>query len=124
MSYTTEMNITFWRAIFSGSFSNEDLRNLATTIRTLNKERPLASTNGLVDLRALAEIDVDFNTVSAVTSDLQDVTLANEIKIAIVTDAPIQYGFARMFQTLLNHRLIDMQLFFADEQDALTWISK
>ena len=54
MSYTTEMNITFWRAIFSGSFSNEDLRNLATKIRALHQERSLAPPNGLVDLRAPA----------------------------------------------------------------------
>ena len=54
MKHSMEMNPTCWRAMFSGSFSDEDLRNLATKIRALHQERSLAPPNGLVDLRAPA----------------------------------------------------------------------
>lgn len=121
-----EMGPTMWRATFSEVLTNSDLFEIAKKIRALRKEGPISAQNGLVDLRELsdADIDLNFDTLSTIASEAQDYPLSGEIKIAVMTNSPGQFGFARMFQTLLHHRQVSVHVFFEDEQDALEWISK
>jgi len=123
MSYRMDMNPPIWRATLSGSLKNPDLLALSKKVLDLRRDDPIDTHNGLVDLRALSHIDIDFNTVSKVTTDIEGCPLTDNMRIAILARKPEQHGFARMLQAILKHEQIDIQIFYEDEQDALRWIS-
>jgi len=122
MSYTMVVHPAYWRAVFSGSFINDDFRNLITKIRKIRDDSPLVPPNGIIDMRELSTIDLDFGAVMAVANARQNGSNGKEMRIAIVADAPIQYGYARMFLTLLNHRQVNIRVFLDDEQGVFQWI--
>jgi hypothetical protein len=76
----------------------------------------------LIDLRGISHSDVSFNVLSVFTSGVPDFPLTNEMKIAIIAAAPFQYGYSRMFQTLLEHQKMEIEI-FKDEVAALEWLT-
>ena len=47
----------------------------------------------------------------------------NPFRNAILAPQPVQYGYARMFQTLIDHPDITTQV-FSDEAAALAWLNE
>jgi len=124
MGYNMELSRTMWRAMFSGVMTDSDLLEMVKTVRALGNGGPVASPNGLVDLSGLTEIILTFDTLSSIGREAQGISLQDKIKIAIIANSPAQFGYARMFQTLLNHDQIDLHVFLEDERGALDWLSK
>ncbi len=124
MGYNMELSRTMWRVIFAGVLRDGDLLEMVKEVRALRAEGPIASPNGLVDMTGLSEIILTFETLSSIGTEARGYSLHDKIKIAVITNSPAQFGYARMFQTLLNHGQIDLQVFYEDELAALGWLSK
>jgi hypothetical protein len=77
--------------------------------------------NGLVDLRTLSDMDIDYTTLNTIALERQSHGMRKNVRTAIITLSPVQYGIARMFQRLLNGRERDIRV-FEDEPDALDWL--
>jgi hypothetical protein len=110
---------TMWRTAVSGTMTNGDLLGLVKRIGALHEDGIIR--NGLIDLRALSDMDLDYSTLNTIMREAQSHTPRNEVRTAFIAMSPIQYCIARMFQTLLNRRNRDIQV-CEDEKDAIDWL--
>jgi hypothetical protein len=121
MEYTVDTNEGIWRVTFFGTMTYQDLLELEEQVKKIH-ESNFVDLNGLVDLREVSNIHLDFVALSGFTAALRNRSLPNKVRVAIIAMGPIQYGYARMFQTLLNHPQIEVEVFI-NEKDALDWFS-
>lgn len=121
MAYHIDTSQPIWRITFSGTLSNRDLQELLNDARNLEKDKS-AVPNRLADLRQLEAIEVGFSEMSSLATARRSHTLPNAIKTALLTKGPVQFGIARMFQMLLEHPKIQVQV-FSEEADALRWLA-
>ena len=121
MAYHIDTQQKIWRITFSGTMTNRDLHELLNDARELEKDKQIVP-NRIADLRQLETIEVGFSEMSSMAAARRNHPLPNTIKTAILTKGPVQFGIARMFQMLLEHPKIQVQV-FSEEQDALMWLS-
>ena len=122
MSYSLDTSQNVWRLTFSGTLTGDDLQKLSEEVEKSEQTSPSAF-NRLVDMRQLKGISIGFSEMSDLASRRRRQKFSNNIKSALVTNHPIQYGFARMYQTLLSHPQITVKV-FQDETEALNWLSR
>jgi len=60
--------------------------------------------------------------LSGLTEKLRTIQLPQIVKSAILTSNPLQYGIARMFQSILEHPQIKIEI-FSNEEEACKWLS-
>lgn len=120
MGYVIDLSQHVWRITFSTTLTNEDIALLAKDSARLDASQPVVP-NRLVDLRQLEAISIGFLEMSRFTEQRKAAKLPNNVKSGFVTNSPIQVGFARMFQTLLDHPQIEVRI-FNDEKAALEWL--
>jgi hypothetical protein len=77
----------------------------------------------LTDFSAVDHLDLDFRRMLSLTDRRNRMTLKNQIKSAIVAPKPMQFGFARMFETLLTNPKIELRI-FRDFSTALLWLGE
>ena len=65
----------------------------------------------LTDLSAMEKSDSDYETISALGKERQARTFQNKFRSAIVAPNTLDYGCARMFQTLSQNPQVDRQIF-------------
>jgi hypothetical protein len=75
----------------------------------------------LVDFSEVEETVVNFPEMNQVMEKRRSAQLKNDVKLAVVAQTPIQFGYARMFQTLNANPRIELAL-FADLAAALRWL--
>ena len=79
------------------------------------------SPDRMVDLSAIEGLNLNFSAIMNYAAARRNAPLQNTVKAAIVAPQTLQYGFARMFQTLNVNPDISMEI-FADKDSGLTWI--
>ena len=119
MSSRMDVSPTMWRTAFSGTMTNRDLLGLVKRIEALREGGIVR--NGLIDLRALSDMDLDYSALKTIMLEAQSHAPRNEARTALIAMSPIQYGIAGMFRTLLNLQHRDSRV-FDDEKDALDWL--
>ena len=77
--------------------------------------------NRLVNLQATKSFDGDFNTVLDLAMMRVAKKFPNPFKTALLVANDLQFGFARMFQSLSNNPQITMKIFM-DELKAIEWL--
>jgi hypothetical protein len=102
--------------------TSNDLLELRKTVETLHQRGPFGPPNGCVDLRGISESDISFHTLRGIISVVRDYRLPNEVRIAIIAPTTLQYGYARMFQMLLNLQQVEIAV-FKEEDSALQWLA-
>ncbi|MDE3056545.1 MAG: hypothetical protein KGJ59_01125 [Bacteroidota bacterium] len=120
MPYTLETSKSLWRVIFSGTVIRDDLRSLVVKAEGLEKASAIG-VNRLIDLRGAQAINIEFSDVSDFVARRRSFKLPNNVKSAFLTSDPVQFGFARMFQTILDHPQITVEV-FENEKEALDWL--
>ena len=76
----------------------------------------------LIDIIDVTGIHVNFDGIFSYVSKRNVRTYNNNFKSAIVTGSAVQFGFARMFQTLASgHPQITLQV-FRDKPSAMLWL--
>jgi hypothetical protein len=122
MSLSIDASQPIWRTKFSGTVTNGDLLTLARGIDILENDGRVAP-KVLIDLREMSDVDVDFDTVSAVTGEVDRHQLPGTSKTGFIACTPMQYSFARTIQMLLFGQPIEIEVFEENDQ-ALEWILK
>lgn len=77
--------------------------------------------NRLLDLTQVESIAFGFPEVLALATHRRNRTFANDIKSGIVVASEVQRGFARMYQTLVDHPRIHLEI-FDDRTAAEAWL--
>ncbi len=80
------------------------------------------SPDRMADLSLIEGISLNFSAITNYAAARRTAPLKNKVKAAIVAPHPLQYGFARMFQTLNDNPDIIMEI-FTDKNSGLAWIS-
>ncbi len=76
----------------------------------------------MVDLSAIEGLNLNFSAIMNYAAARRNAPLQNTVKAAIVAPQTLQYGFARMFQTLNVNPDISMEIFI-DQASGLAWIA-
>lgn len=103
-----------------GCVTSEELLNAAAQTAKIESEIEV-SPQRIVDLSLVEDMNLNFADMHQVAETRKAAPLKNAVKSAIVAPQPVQYGFARMFQTLNKNPQITVQIFTA-RQDAIDWL--
>jgi hypothetical protein len=121
MSYSIDTTTKFIRVIYEGTLDNNDIQGvLRDGLLTDGKELKLI--NRIEDMRKLKGTKIGFDELMGLTENLRTIQLPHIVKSAILTSNTLQYGMARMFQTILEHPQMKVKI-FSNEEEAYTWLS-
>jgi hypothetical protein len=121
MPFTVEKSTQLIRVTYTGTLDNKDIAGVLQDSLTMDGSE-LNLINRLEDMRNLRGIKIGFDDLMDFTKNLRVIQLPRVVKSAILTGNPLQYGIARMFQTILEHPQMDIKV-FSHEEEALRWIS-
>jgi hypothetical protein len=102
-----------------GEVGAEDMAEAAASIDALERETP-----GYDRLFLTAEVTgfrITFPVISSFAETRRKKRFARQIQTAIVVDADVSYGFARMYQGILEHPQVTVEI-FRDREAALAWL--
>ena len=103
-----------------GLLTDEDLLALAREVEKLESEAPMTP-HRITDMTEVTAVNCQFDGMERMVRLRRAANLKNPIRSAIIATQTIQYGFARMFQTLNDNPRITINL-FQDETTALAWL--
>jgi hypothetical protein len=122
MPYSIDTSNEFAKVTYIGTLDNKDIQGvLREGLKTDGKE--LKVTNRLEDMRKLKGIKIGFEDLMGFTENIRTIQLPQSVKTAILTGNPLQYGIARMFQSILVHPQMKIKI-FTDEEEAHKWLLK
>jgi hypothetical protein len=106
---------------FRAHVTAEDIRDMVDLLAKIETEARV-SPDRIADLSAIEGISLNFSAIIDYAVMRRKAPLKNKVKAAIVAPHPLQYGLARMFQTLNDNPDIDIEI-FTDRNCGLAWIS-
>jgi hypothetical protein len=121
MSYSIDRSANFVRVTYSGALTNKDiLEVLNDSLATLGKvsNQP----NRIEDMRNLDAINIGFGELLNLADNVKQLQLPQVVKSAILTCNSLQYGVARIFQTILDNPQSKIGI-FSSEEEANSWLS-
>ncbi|HKP77344.1 MAG TPA: hypothetical protein VJT67_17575 [Longimicrobiaceae bacterium] len=122
MSKTLTVDAGILRIVMPTTLTARGLHDIADALTEL--ERSAAVTpHRLVDMSGITRFEVGFEEMFDLAERRRAHPPANPIRSAWVASTPVQVGFARMFQTLNDHPLVDVQI-FPDVVSALAWLTE
>lgn len=112
----------FMRIRLYDTLTDADLRGLADAVMAI--EATLETTPSRVaDMTGLTRFDVGFNGVDALASRRRETPVVGATRTALLVGNELQFGVARMYQTLNDHPQITTEI-FRDLDAALQWITE
>jgi hypothetical protein len=114
-------NNKFIKITYVGTLSNEDIRGVLKDGLTADGKE-LEYPNRLEDMRKLRGIQLRFDDLMGFAETIRTIRLPRTVKTAILTGNPLQYGIARMFQSILEHVQMNIKV-FSNEEEASHWLS-
>lgn len=105
---------------FVGRVTGAELLKSAAEVREI-EDREAVTPARLVDLCGMTAIDLDFDTVSSFAAMRKRSELKNTTKSALVTANDVQFGFARMYQSLNQNPHLRVEI-FKDRSQGLQWV--
>lgn len=122
MPYVITMEGALMRIRMFDTLSSKDLLRLAEDVIEL--ETPFDPTPSRVtDMTGIRHFHVGFRDMLAFAERRKDSPPRQPIKSALVVASHVQFGFARMFQTLNDHPLVTVEI-FRDHSEALGWLGE
>jgi hypothetical protein len=106
---------------FHGQLTSADLVGGAEGLAKMETEAEVAP-DRISDLSSIDGLTLDFAAVEACASLRRSAPLKNLVKSAIIAPTPVQFGFARMFQTLNTNPKVTVRI-FTDAESALAWFA-
>lgn len=121
MPYSIETKGELIEVTYRGALTRKDIRDVMTdSLRAVDGQAKVA--DRIEDLRKVTEVSVGFADLWGVAQDVQNVQIPRVVKAAIITSGLVQYGIARMFQAILSHPQIKIEV-FSNEEEAHQWLS-
>ncbi len=109
------------RVTFEGYLDSKDLERLDEIVSGMEAEYDV-SPDRISDLSSIEGVHLDCAAMEFFADRRRHAPLKNRVKSAIVVPRPLQYGIARMFQTLNDNPNINSQI-FTDRERALNWLA-
>jgi hypothetical protein len=122
MSYSIEKNDQLIRVKYEDTLDNTDIQGVLKDALIMN-DKESSPTNRIEDMRTLKGSKVGFDTLSGFTENIRNIQLSQAVKSAILTSNALQFGIARMFQSILEHPQIKVKI-FSNEEEAYNWLSE
>jgi hypothetical protein len=76
----------------------------------------------IADFSDVEVFNIQYATVSDFAKARRQQTFPRTVKSALVADRPVAMGFARMYQTILNHPQIELCI-FPTMEEAVAWVT-
>jgi len=105
---------------FSGIVTESDLVGSAEDVIAL-EDRGRNTRPRLTDLREVSDSPIGYAEVANIANRVGHRPLSSAIRSAFLVSQPVQFGFARMFQTLNQHPQVTVGI-FEDEAAARHWL--
>ena len=107
---------------FSGKVATADLLKGAREMAEVEAREPVTPAR-LNDLSGITEIDVNFASMQQFADLREKSRLKNPTRSAIVAPSTLQFGFARMYQTIQANPHLAVEI-FRTRADALAWLQQ
>lgn len=104
----------------SGTVDLSHMLDVARQVAVIENDSPV-SPHRVTTVNPTTELLLNFMQMEELAGRRRDAGLRNPVRSAIIVANPTHYGFARMFQTLNNNPLIELQI-FNDRDAALHWL--
>jgi hypothetical protein len=111
---------TYWIVRLEGEITGQQLLEAACQIGEREAALPVTYSR-LVDLSRATAVNLNFSVLAELSKVRELAKLKNPIKSAIWASNPVQYGFARMYQTLSQNPNLEVQV-FNDLESADAWL--
>ena len=102
------------------SLTHQDLSGLAEAMLALEARLPRTPSR-LTSMVGVTHVEVGFSEMLDFVERRRAVGPRQPIRSALVVAEAVQFGIARMFQTLNDHPMVTVQI-FRDESAALAWL--
>ena len=104
-----------------GIVSADDLKLMVGRAAEIEEAHP-EGIDRITDFRDVEVFNLQYASVSDFAKSRRQQAFPRVIKSALVADRPVAVGFARMYQTILNHPQIDLAI-FPTMEEALAWVT-
>lgn len=105
---------------FSGVITKSELLKGAQEMAELEAREPVTPSR-LNDLTAVTDLEIEFETMHQFSLLRKESPLKNATRSAIVVSNDLQFGFARMYQTMNGNPQLEIRV-FRDQAEALAWL--
>ena len=122
MGVEVAMHGPLLRMRFFDVLTHADLAGLADEMLAYEARLPVTPSR-LSDLTAVTRMDVGFSEMLAFVERRRVVGPRQPIRSALLVAEAVQFGIARMFQTLNDHPQVTVRI-FRDEAEALAWLGE
>jgi hypothetical protein len=121
MAFDAVMDGPLMRIRLYDTLTDADLRGLAAAVIAIEAEQQ-ATPSRIADLTELTRFEVGFNGVDALAQRRREIKITGMTKTALLVGNEMQFGVARMYQTLNDHPQITTEI-FRDRDAALAWVA-
>lgn len=122
MPFEITKHRSYMLATFSGVLTAEDLTRLGDEVEIVEDSVPV-SMDRITDLTHVEKFEIGFPAVSNLAERRKKRVFTRPVRSALIAREPVQVGLARMFQTLNDNPMIEVQLFRSIEE-AETWFAR
>jgi hypothetical protein len=120
MPYTIHEVDGILRVVFRGTFVNHDLSRGGDELDRIERSAVVVP-HRISDMRPVERLEIDFAGVLDFALARRRLQFKNSFKSAIIAPDVAHFGFARMYQILIDHPQILISI-FGDEESALVWL--
>lgn len=110
MSVTVQMEGDYLLIEFAGAFTTDDIPRLIQSVKEFEAKLGYAPKR-IIDLTGIESMAVSFPDIAEIVKARRSLTYPNLLRSALVADRPVQFGLARMVQSLNQHEQITMEIF-------------
>lgn len=100
----------------------QDVAAMGMAVRAFEESLPQAP-DRVLDLTDCAAVALDFPQVERIAEVRNRAQLANPVRLAVIAPSDLNFGVARMFQSLISNPMINFQIFRNPDQ-AAAWITR
>jgi hypothetical protein len=122
MAIEVEEEPGLFRLIFTGMLSDADLIEVGRLAAVLEDGRDVFP-NRLADLTQAQGVSLSFNGILGLAEKRRVKDFPNPFRTAILVTNDVQRGFARMFQTLMDHPQVTIRI-FDNAAAAMAWLKE
>jgi hypothetical protein len=107
---------------FTGKITSTDLFRGARELAELEANEAVTPAR-LIDLSGVTELDLDFGSMQQFADARKQSQLKNPTRSGVFAPQPLQFGFARMYQSIQENPQLDVQVFHT-RTEALAWLGE
>lgn len=111
----------FLRVVITGRLTREEIFAVGMAVREV-EERSERVPDRLTDVSGVEISDITGEDIQSFARRRREARYPNPFRNAIFAPQPAQFGYGRMFQTLVDHPDITTQV-FSDEVSAIAWLT-